>query len=215
MWSINDIGKLNKQINWLRDQYKCLRKDFDTNIDQNNKIRSIDISFNPSFEGTIEDVINSNSFEVSEREIIVFNLWDYNNRIDYRYIFKLGKGKYGVGGDPITMNDFEDFSTPFVEKRTNLVINQSSYTLQASDKDKFLMLFAPCTITVPSGLPEGTEFQGIQISGSDTQVLTFQGSGIILNHPSVFQNKTENVNCYWGIRLSSSRAYLTGTLKLA
>ena len=105
---------------------------------------------------------------------------------------------------------------PIVVKRTDKPLPSGTYTVQQDDVFHFLKITAPCTVIVPNGLPANMDFQGIQVGGSDTDVLDFvPESGGTLNVAAVFQKKTETTHSFWGIRTAGSDvASLTGTLKL-
>lgn len=105
------------------------------------------------------------------------------------------------------------------DKLTNVTpsIVSNSYTLQASDVDKILLIQAPCMVVVPNGLAANLQFQGKQLGGDDVDVVEFVAeSGGTLNVTPAFQNKTDNINAYWAINtLGSDVADLLGTLKLS
>jgi len=103
-----------------------------------------------------------------------------------------------------------------LDQRTNttVTLTSGSYTLQASDVDKFLIIPAPATVIVPNGLAANLEFQGVQSGTGDVEFVA--ESGGTLNVNAAFQAFTEGEHAFWGIRtFGSDVARLTGTLKLA
>ena len=103
-----------------------------------------------------------------------------------------------------------------LDQRTNttVTLTSGSYTLQASDVDKFLIIPAPATVIVPNGLAANLEFQGVQSGSGDVEFVA--ESGGTLNVNTAFQAFTEGEHAFWGIRtFGSDVARLTGTLKLA
>ena len=107
-----------------------------------------------------------------------------------------------------------------LDQRTNttVTITSGSYTLQASDVDKFLIIPAnlifTTTIIVPNGLASNLEFQGVQSGTGDVEFVA--ESGGTLNVNAAFQAFTEGEHAFWGIRtFGSDVARLLGTLKLS
>ena len=103
-----------------------------------------------------------------------------------------------------------------LDQRTNttVTLTSGSYTLQASDVDKFLIIPAPATVMVPNGLAANLEFQGVQSGTGDVEFVA--ESGGTLNVNAAFQAFTEGEHAFWGIRtFGSDVARLLGTLKLA
>ena len=103
-----------------------------------------------------------------------------------------------------------------LDQRTNttVTLTSGSYTLQASDVDKFLIIPAPATVMVPNGLAANLEFQGVQSGSGDVEFVA--ESGGTLNVNTAFQAFTEGEHAFWGIRtFGSDVARLLGTLKLA
>jgi hypothetical protein len=117
----------------------------------------------------------------------------------------------------LTPTDVDEIKQTLGVIKQDKAVASGNYTLLASDVDKHLMITAPCTVVVPNGLASGLEFQGEQVGGDDTDVITFVAeSGGTLNVTAAFQVKTDNTFSVFGIRTHGNDvATLYGTLKLA
>jgi len=126
-------------------------------------------------------------------------------------------GDQDISGISTNASDITDLQNNKVDKKTDKPVASGTYTLIPSDVDKHLMITAPCTFLVPNSLASDLEFQGEQVGGDDTDVITFVAeSGGTLNVTAAFQNKTDNEFSVFGIRTHGSDvATLYGTLKLA
>jgi hypothetical protein len=123
----------------------------------------------------------------------------------------------GISANSGRIDDVVDALSGKADKKTDKAVASGTYTLLASDVDKHLMITAPCTVVVPNGLASDLEFQGEQVGGDDTDVISFVAeSGGTLNVTAAFQAKTDNEFSVFGIRTHGSDvATIYGTLKLA
>jgi hypothetical protein len=100
------------------------------------------------------------------------------------------------------------------DKRTKKSISASTYSILASDVDKYIEFSNACVVTVPNGLAADLDFQGEQVGSG--QVTFNAESGGTLNVFSGFLKETAGQNCVWGIRTKGSDlSTILGTLKLS
>jgi hypothetical protein len=130
-----------------------------------------------------------------------------------------GASSSGLAGAVLRSNNGSDFSD-LPQTRINLGVDKTNkavptgtYTIVAGDLDKFLVVTAPCVVTLPNGFAANLEFQGIQTGAGDVSFVAQSGGALTFS--SAFQNETEGADCFFGIRtFGSDSASLTGTLKL-
>jgi hypothetical protein len=101
MWSVKDLLQIEKQIKWLKEQYLCLAQS------QNNVIIHRSIIYN-SDEKSLEEAINEYEYNIGPTKILALRVQDTYTGIKTKYFLKPGKGDYGFGSTPITLNDLEE-----------------------------------------------------------------------------------------------------------
>lgn len=197
-----------------------------------NKPTAQDIEEDPSTEifdfgdlGTTEviDAINSSvtSLEVEDSAVSISIFKGIVNGSQESYLYVGSGGIFGDGFDAMPLSDLELLEQEtqvdtnlFQVKRTNVPVTKTNdtYTLQASDVDKHLLIPAPCTVIVPNGFPANLEFEGVQIGVGDVEFVAESGGELKVNE--AFQNFTEGEDAFWGIRTyGSDEAGLEGQLR--
>lgn len=92
---MTQLSRMQRQIDWNTTQIKCLDE---AQVSQNNIVIPISVNYTSTTQ-TLLDALNNLTVDVAEEEILFINATDTNGIDDFKqYLFRPGKGNYGVGG---------------------------------------------------------------------------------------------------------------------
>lgn len=93
----------SSQIASLTNAIASIQNTINTNMSTNNIIQVVDLGEVITPENSIN---NLSPFIINRNQIFIFT--GTNSGEDYKWIFKKGKGSYGVGGTQVTTNDLQE-----------------------------------------------------------------------------------------------------------
>src|SRR5690349_14839207 len=91
------------QIASITNMLASIQNTINTNMSTNNIVQTVDLGEVVTPEDAINDLT---PFTINQNQIFIFI--GTNSGEDYKWIFKKGKGLYGVGGTQVTTTDLQE-----------------------------------------------------------------------------------------------------------